>query len=92
MHKVHGFACVLPILEAPPAPALARPEAGHAPALKAPPLSGQAGRGEHCAPWLPPIIYFAPSSATNCFSAKKLISLSKNLTLSSLSVDDKRLA
>lgn len=33
--------------ESPPAPALARSEAGHAPTLKAPPLAG--GRGEHCA-------------------------------------------
>ena len=37
MHKVHGFACVLPTMALPPAPALARPEAGHAPALKATP-------------------------------------------------------
>lgn len=35
MHKVHGFACVLPTLD--PAPALARPEAGHASAFEAPP-------------------------------------------------------
>lgn len=37
MHKVHGFACVLPTLDPPPAPALARPEAGHASAFEAPP-------------------------------------------------------
>lgn len=37
MHKVHGFECVLPTLGPSPAPALARPEASHAPALKAPP-------------------------------------------------------
>lgn len=35
MHKVHGFACVLATLDSPLVPALARPEAGHAPALKA---------------------------------------------------------
>lgn len=45
MHKVHGFACVLPTLNPPPAPALAHPEAGHAPALKAPlKRAGGAGR------------------------------------------------
>lgn len=35
MHKVHDFACFLPTLDPLPAPALARPEVGHAPALKA---------------------------------------------------------
>jgi len=35
MNKVHGFACVFESLPPPPAPALAGPEATHAPALKA---------------------------------------------------------
>ena len=36
MHKVHGFACVFTLPPTLPAPALAQPEATHAPALKAP--------------------------------------------------------
>ncbi|EOI3529164.1 hypothetical protein [Cronobacter dublinensis] len=36
MHNVHGFACVSPTLNPPPAPAVACPEAVNAPALKAP--------------------------------------------------------
>lgn len=57
MHKVHGFACVLPTLDPPPAPALARPEAGHAPALKAPPYAGWWG-GESIARQAIEMIYF----------------------------------
>jgi len=45
MHKVHGFACVLTILNPPPVSALVRPEAVHASALKAVfKLAGVAGR------------------------------------------------
>ncbi len=36
MHKAHGFACVLPTRNPPPAPVLASPDAANAPALKTP--------------------------------------------------------
>ncbi|HGV9229964.1 TPA: hypothetical protein ACNOH1_000142 [Providencia rettgeri] len=49
MLTLHGFTCK--ILNFPSrAPALARPEALYAPALKGPPEADRRGGGEHCAP------------------------------------------
>ncbi|MCV9377229.1 hypothetical protein POW97_17510 [Hafnia alvei] len=40
---MHGFACKILNFPSPSAPVLARPEALHAPALKAPPEAGRRG-------------------------------------------------
>lgn len=43
MHTLHGFACKILNFPHPAAPVLARPEAFHAPALKAHPEAGRRG-------------------------------------------------
>jgi hypothetical protein len=45
MHTLHGFAFKYLNFPHPAAPVLARPEALHAPALKAPPEAGRRGGG-----------------------------------------------